>query len=137
MADAAVSTGANGPDAAYAAYLAQGRFMLQRCGACDRFVFFPRLVCPHCGGTSLHWAQASGNATVYSVTTVRRKPQYGGDYNVVLVDLDEGPRMMSRIEEAAPDAISIGMRVRARIACGPGTAGETQFVVFVPVEKAE
>lgn len=136
MANSAKSPAPIGPDATYAAYLAQGRFMLQRCGACDRFVFFPRVMCPHCGNLQLHWAEASGNATVYSVTIVRRKAQYGGDYNVVLVDLDEGPRMMSRIERTAPDAIHIGMRVRARIASGLTGAGEERFVVFVPVDEA-
>ncbi|HYG45552.1 MAG TPA: OB-fold domain-containing protein [Bordetella sp.] len=132
MVDTANADSPLGPDAAYAAHLAQGRFMLQRCDACARYVFFPRVMCPHCGGPQLLWAKASGGATVYSVTVVRRKPQHGGDYNVVLVDLDEGPRMMSRIEGASAGAVCIGMRVRARIA----SAGDTWFVVFDPAEEA-
>jgi uncharacterized OB-fold protein len=121
-----------GPDAAFAAYLAQGRFMLQRCAACDRHVFFPRVVCPHCGGTRLDWVQASGGATVYSTTVVRRKAQHGGDYNVVLVDLDEGPRMMSRVEGLSPEAVRIGMRLKSRIA---SAAGE-HAVVFDPAQAS-
>ncbi|MFA7670139.1 MAG: OB-fold domain-containing protein [Burkholderiaceae bacterium] len=132
MVDTINPGSATGPDAAFSAYLGQGRFMLQRCGACNRFVFFPRLLCPHCSSRELNWAEASGGATVYSTTVIRRKAQYGGDYNVVLVDLDEGPRMMSRVEGIPADAVGIGMRVRARIVSNPGAAGEEPFVVFVP-----
>jgi uncharacterized OB-fold protein len=49
------------------------------------------------------------------VTTVRRKPDAGGDLNVSLIDLDEGPRLMSRVANLAPDQVRIGQRVRARI----------------------
>ena len=58
--------------------------------------------------------------TVYAVTTVRRKPADGGDYNVSLIDLDEGPRLMSRVEQLQPDAIHIGLRVRARVVVTEG-----------------
>lgn len=121
-----------GPDQAFAAHLAAGRFMLQRCADCSRHVFFPRLLCPHCGHRQLDWVAASGAATVYASTVVRRRAQHGGDYNVVLVDLDEGPRMMSRVEGVAPDAVRIGSRVRARIA--PTDGGHC--VVFDPLEAA-
>ena len=52
---------------------------------------------------------------MYSTTTVRRKPDAGGDYDVSLIDLDEGVRMMSRVEGIAPADVKIGMRVRAAI----------------------
>jgi len=123
-----------GPDAAYAAYLAQGRFMIQHCAACGGHVFFPRVLCPHCGVTGLEWVAASGGATVYSATIVRRKPQHGGDYNVVLVDLDEGPRMMSRVEGVPLDAVRIGMKVNAMIKDGQGAQAGERFVVFHPAE---
>ncbi|MEP6874803.1 MAG: OB-fold domain-containing protein, partial [Burkholderiales bacterium] len=51
------------------------------------------------------------------------------DYNVVLVDLDEGVRMMSRVEGLKPEDVRIGMRVQARVR----TEGETPLVVFEPV----
>jgi len=54
------------------------------------------------------------------VTTVRRKAADGGDYNVSLIDLDEGPRLMSRVEQLQPDAIHIGLRVRARVVVTEG-----------------
>jgi uncharacterized OB-fold protein len=59
--------------------------------------------------------EASGEGTVYATTVTRRRAEQGGDYNVALVDLAEGPRMMSRVVGVAPEAVSIGMKVRAKI----------------------
>jgi uncharacterized OB-fold protein len=116
------------PDKYFRDSLKAGQFRLQRCAACRRHIFFPRVLCPHCGGVDLEWRDASGRATVYSTTVVRRKPDEGGDFNVVLVDLAEGPRLMSRVEGIAPTAVKIGMAVRARI----DRAGEDAFLVFTP-----
>jgi hypothetical protein len=81
-------------------------------------VFYPRVLCPHCGSERLEWVAPSGRGTVYSTTIVRRKPADGGDYNVCLVDLAEGPRMLSRVAGVAPEEVRIGMAVKARIADG-------------------
>jgi len=104
-----------GPDAVFAAFLADGRFMLQQCDDCKKHVFYPRVLCPHCGSPKLAWQPASGQGTVYSTTVVRRKSEQGGDYNVALVDLHEGPRMMSRVDGISPHEVAIGMAVRAQI----------------------
>ena len=71
----------------------------------------------------------SGKGTVYARTIVRRKPERGGDYNVVLVDLDEGVRMMARVDGIAHDEIAAGLRVIASI--GEGADGQSA-VVFRP-----
>ncbi|HSV58572.1 MAG TPA: OB-fold domain-containing protein [Variovorax sp.] len=97
------------------AALNDGRFLIQRCGACGQAVYFPRELCPHCGGAGLAWETPAGTGTVYSVTTVRRKPDAGGDLNVSLIELDEGVRLMSRVEGLAPAEVRIGQRVRARV----------------------
>lgn len=107
-----------GPEKTYQDKLAQGSFEIQRCAGCGKHVFYPRVLCPHCGAERLDWIVPSGRGTVYSTTVVRRKPADGGDYNVALVDLDEGPRMMSRVVSIAPDAVRIGMAVKARITDG-------------------
>ena len=104
-----------GPEAHYQAQLNQGRFLIQRCSDCARHVFYPRVICPHCGGAALQWVEAGGAGMVYSTTTVRRKAEAGGDYDVSLIDLDEGVRMMSRVEGISPTEVKIGMRVRARV----------------------
>ena len=117
----------------YFTALSNGEFIIQRCQQCNKSVFFPRMLCPHCGSPDLQWFTPSGMGTIYSTTTVRRKPEHGGDYNVALVDLDEGPRMMSRVDAVPPDEVRIGMRVRARIL----ETDEGNLVVFNPLEKAQ
>lgn len=107
-----------GPEKQYLDKLAAGRFEIQRCAGCGKHVFYPRVLCPHCGAERLDWVAPSGRGTVYSTTIVRRKPADGGDYNVCLVDLAEGPRMLSRVVTVSPDQVRIGMAVAARIADG-------------------
>ena len=92
-----------------------GRFLIQRCGGCGKHVYFPRELCPHCGGSALEWTLPQGAGTVYAVTTVRRKPTDGGDLNVSLIDLDEGVRLMSRVDNLPADQVRIGQRVKARV----------------------
>ena len=117
-----------GAEARYQAALNEGRFIIQRCDGCKRHVFYPRVVCPHCGSDSLAWVEPKGTGVVYSTTTVRRKPEVGGDYDVSLIDLDEGVRMMSRVEGIAPTEVKIGMRVRAKVIENKGAG----LVVFTP-----
>jgi len=117
-----------GPEKLYKDKLAAGSFEIQKCGGCGKHVFYPRVVCPHCGSDKLSWVAAAGAGVVYSTTIVRRKPDAGGDYNVALIDLAEGPRMMSRVVDVAPDGVKIGMKVKARIA----GEGEAALVEFVP-----
>ena len=62
---------------------------------------------------------------------MRRKPESGGDYNVALVDLAEGPRLMSRIDGVPPEQVRIGMRVRARVIDDPAKG---KLLVFTPQE---
>lgn len=107
-----------GPEKIYQDKLAQGVFEIQRCTTCSKHVFYPRVLCPHCGGDQLEWKPPSGRGTVYSTTVVRRKEADGGDYNVALIDLDEGPRMMSRVVTVQPSAVRIGMAVQARVSDG-------------------
>lgn len=114
-----------GPDAVYAGHLAEGRFTIQHCGACGRHQFPPALLCRACGSPEVAFVEASGNGEIYSTTTVRAR-------NVAIVELAEGPRMMSRVENADPDAVRIGDRVRARIASGNGGEDAQPFVVFDP-----
>ncbi|SSW64039.1 Zn-ribbon domain-containing OB-fold protein [Achromobacter agilis] len=130
---ASQETAPQGVEAQYRQALDQGRFLIQRCTGCDRAVFYPRMICPHCGADSLAWITPDGRGTVYSTTVVRRKPDAGGDYNVALVDLQEGVRLMSRVEGLAPEAVRIGMAVRAQVAQQDGRG----LVVFVPCKEAQ
>jgi len=112
---AGLVAGDPGPLSAWRAHLDAGRFMLQRCTGCARHVFYPRVLCPHCAGAALEWVEAGGGGTVYSVTVVSRRPEQGGNYNVALIDLDEGVRLMSRVDGIPPERVAIGLRVRHAI----------------------
>jgi uncharacterized OB-fold protein len=63
----------SGPEKIYRDKLAQGSFEIQRCSGCAKHVFYPRVLCPHCGSGRLEWTAPSGRGTVYSTTVVRRK----------------------------------------------------------------
>jgi uncharacterized OB-fold protein len=129
VADAAPVFQSAGPDMVFQEALKAGRFQIQRCRACAKHVFYPRVLCTHCGSPDLAWVAASGHGTVYSTTTVRRKADAGGDLNIALIDLEEGVRMMSRVEGVAPADIRIGMAVKAGIV----TDNDQPLVVFSPV----
>lgn len=119
-----------GPEAQFKAFLAEGKFMIQRSAATGAHVFYPRVAAPGSGGADLAWVEASGQGIVYATTVTRQRPEKGGDYNIALIDLAEGPRMMARVDGIAPDAVQIGMKVRARV---DELSGEPA-VIFEPVE---
>lgn len=95
--------------------------MLQRSRASGKCFFYPRVAEPVTGERDLEWVEASGRGTVHATTVVRAMPP-AEPCNVALVELDEGPRVMSRVEGIAPDAVRIGMRVQARIGQQDGQA---------------
>jgi uncharacterized protein len=117
-----------GPEAMFKAYLAEGKFMLQKSQSTGRFVFYPRTIAPATGEDDLVWAEASGNGVVYATTCTRRPADKGGESNIALIDLEEGPRMMTRVEGVAPDRIEIGMKVKARV----GTLKGEPAIIFYP-----
>lgn len=115
----------DGPEAQWLAQLRAGRLMLQR-DAAGRAVFPPRLAAPGHAGP-LHWVEAAGTGTVHAVTIEHPRPP-AAPRALVLVDLDEGVRMLSRMPDVAAESIRIGDRVRARIVA----EAEIPHVVFVP-----
>lgn len=104
----------SGPEALWRAALAEGRFLLQKSASDGSYVFPPRTMTPGTGADDLEWVSATGKGSVYSVTVISPKPPLE-PYNVVLVALAEGPRVMSRVEGIAPSDVKIDMRVSARI----------------------
>lgn len=102
------------PGERFIAELRNGRFMAQRDRQTGKVFRYPRVLAPGTGSVDLEWIELSGLGTVYSTTIVRVRPP-AADYNVALVDLDEGCRMMTCVEGIPPEAVAIGMRVKARI----------------------
>lgn len=117
------------PDREYRQFLADGRFMIQRCRDSGRYVFYPRVAEPVTGSTNLEWVEPSGKAEVYAVTVIRQRAPTP-HYSVVLVDLEEGPRMMSRVDGIPAENVRIGMKVQARVITEDGEP----IVVFHPAQ---
>lgn len=106
------------PAQGYTDGLAAGELRFQHCADCDQAVFYPRVLCPHCGSEALVWRACAGLGTVYATTVLHKR---GVDpYNVALIDLDEGFRMMSRVEGVAPQDVVIGARVRVAVVIEDG-----------------
>lgn len=106
------------PDSApYWEALQHNRLILKSCSDCGKAHFYPRELCPHCHSDKLNWIDATGTGTVYSYTVCRRPagPAFGEEvpYVVAIIELDEGPRMMTRIS-CEPEYVSIGHRVKVR-----------------------
>ena len=120
-----------GPDQTWSDYLKNQILALPKCTECEKFHFFPRIVCPYCGCFKLEWQRLSGTGEVYSCTTIHRKPERGGNYNVSLITLDEGPRMMSRVEGIKPELVKIGAKVTASI----NNETDKPFVIFTPLAQ--
>lgn len=117
-----------GPDAAFAAGLAEGEFRIQRCGRCGAHIHYPRALCPKCGSSELEAVPASGRGTVHATSVVRVRPEYGENYNIALVDLAEGPRMMTRVVDTAPEDVRIGDAVTAFV----GEIDGEKVILFRP-----
>ena len=113
--------------------LARGELRVQRCSGCGTATLPPRLACPACGAATLPWQPASGGGTVWAVTVVHRAPSdlYKPllPYTLVLVQLDEGPRVMGH----GHAGLAIGDRVLARFFNLPGAApGQLPLLRFEP-----
>lgn len=92
-----------------------GELLLQRCGSCGAHQFYPRMMCCKCNSVAVEWVRASGHGRIRSYTVVRRAPSraYAAEapYIVALIELAEGPTMMSNVIDCAPEAAVIGLAV--------------------------
>jgi uncharacterized OB-fold protein len=113
--------------------LAKGEFNIQHCTACGHHIFYPRALCHRCGSADLEWIAASGRGTVYATSVIRVRPEQGEHYNIALIDLEEGPRMISRVVDVAPDAVRIGAAVEAFI----GELDGQTAILFRPTDRGD
>ena len=92
----------------------EGRFLLQRCEACNIVLWFPRRNCPKCWTEDVSTFDAQQTGTVYSFTVVRKGTaafKDAGPFVIAYVELADGPRIMTNIVDCDIDALHIGMPV--------------------------
>ncbi|NKB39118.1 MAG: hypothetical protein GKR93_18455 [Gammaproteobacteria bacterium] len=91
------------------------KLMIQQCHSCNHFQFYPRIMCTQCMSSEVNWVQASGKAEVLSFTIVRHpvSKAYAEEtpYVVALIQLSEGPTLMSNVIECDLETVAIGMPV--------------------------
>ncbi|RGE23652.1 Zn-ribbon domain-containing OB-fold protein [Leucobacter sp. wl10] len=92
--------------------------LIQRCRDCGHRQHYPRNICTGCWSEQLEWQAASGRGTVWTFTVVEKPghPAWAGEtpYTIALVELEEGPRLMTRLIDCAPDGVAVGMDVVLR-----------------------
>ena len=106
---------------------------VQRCRACATMRHHPRAVCPSCLSHDTEWVRCSGRGTVYSFTVTHQNQAPGFrervPYALAVVELEEGPRLLTNVVECAPDAVCIGMAVEVVF---EDVSAETTLVKFRP-----
>lgn len=94
-----------------------GKLLIKRCQECGKPHFYPRPFCPHCWSDAVEWVETSGRATLYTWSVVYRNdlPPFPErlPYAAAVVDLAEGPRMMTNVVECDLDALEVGMALEA------------------------
>ncbi|GGC54133.1 Zn-ribbon domain-containing OB-fold protein [Chelatococcus reniformis] len=95
---------------------ARGELLLQRCDSCRAVYFPPRPFCPACASRTVSVFKASGRGQLHSYTISHRDvPGYKAPYAIAVVELEEGPRLMSNIVDCpqTPEALRLDMPLEA------------------------
>lgn len=127
---------ATGEEAVWFEHCRGHRLMIQRCAECGEYQFPPRSVCKECLAASPDWVEAAGRGTVFTYSVQHRyAPGFAGQspYVVAMIELSEGPRLLSRV--VGSDDIHIGMAVEVRWA---SISEDFDVPVFIPAgEQAD
>lgn len=121
------------PLGTYVEHLKKGELAYQVCKDDGKAFFYPRAVAPGTGSANIEWRVSKGLGTVYSTTAVHYKGEE--PLNVALIDMDEGYRLMSRVEGIAAMDVKIGMRVKFKT--HPGDEKNLPYPVFTPAGDAK
>jgi uncharacterized OB-fold protein len=109
-----------------------GRLEVQCCGSCGLLFHYPRVLCPRCWSDDLGWRAVSGRGMVATFTVLHRAVHPGwqarAPYVAALVDLEEGPRLLSNIVGVEPASVRVGLHVQVTFEAD----GEAVLPRFVP-----
>ena len=120
------------PLAQWRQHLARGELAYQFDPVRRRAVFTPRVLAPG-SGAALEWRVSRGLGTVHATTWVPARE--GPPYNLAIVEMDEGFRLMSRVEGLPAAEVAIGLRVKLRVQ-PPAGDGDAPIPLFEPLEPA-
>jgi uncharacterized OB-fold protein len=93
-----------------------GRLLIKHCTDCGKYSYYPRPFCPHCWSQHVEWHEACGEGTLYTWSVI-----YSNDqpifrdrvpYVAAIVDLAEGPRMMTNVVDCPFEELSVGMALK-------------------------
>jgi hypothetical protein len=115
--------------------LREKRFVTTRCCKCGAVSFPPRLICPSCFSDQREWTELSGQGKLYAFTLNRIVPRSlinEAPYITAMVDLTEGPRILTRIENAVYENLRIGQEVQIKY---KPLNDEIMFYYFEPIKK--
>lgn len=106
----------------YYDWCGRGELRFQRCRQCGSFRHVPREVCAECSSFEWDWVASAGRGTVYTWTVVVRAlhPDFGDStpYAPVVVQMDEGVRIVSQVLDCPPDQLRVGMPVQVGFVAG-------------------
>jgi uncharacterized OB-fold protein len=110
---------------------ARGELRLQRCRGCTTIYFPPQPFCRECGSDDVEVVRASGRGSLYSyVITHRAAPGFEAPYVIAVVQLEEGPRLLSNLVGVAPDPDALQLDLPLEVVYE--TVGEVALPVFRP-----
>jgi uncharacterized OB-fold protein len=106
------------------------KLAFQRCATCATVRYPVGPLCPQCRSFEFEWVASSGQGTIYSYTVVRHQthPAFPAPYTVVLVEMEEGPRIIAQLR--APDDTPVAIGAQVRVEWDDST--EQSLPVFVP-----
>lgn len=101
----------------YWAAAADGRLVADRCADCGALAAYPRGFCPECWSADVAAEELSGRATLYTYSEVHANPMPPFNeltpYIAAIVDLEEGPRVVTRLVDLSIEEVEIGMPLQA------------------------
>jgi uncharacterized OB-fold protein len=115
------------------------QLVFQYCSTCNALQAYPKPWCSECGSEKLSWKELSGKGTVYSYTVPRQVVDNSPAFEerlpfvVAVVQLEEGPRLISNIVGLPPEEIRIGMKVKV---CFEDVSPEIALPKFHPLQLA-
>jgi uncharacterized OB-fold protein len=118
-----------GVTAEFYAWCARGELRLQRCAECGEWRHPPRLRCGACGSSRLDWERVSGRGRVFTWTVTHRPvdPAFTPPYAIVVVELEEGPRLVGNLRGLEPDELVLDLRVVVELERASETIGLIWF----------